>query len=158
MLEIADAVSARFLPGPLPFLINAKSTWQFISTRLLADGTQKHLLQDDFESFIWVTLYHGLHYLQHSKVGPGLQKLMPYIFDSCIDLSDGRFFGGVKKFVLLALGMKNALFAICEWRDFSDAPDTDLESELFLIFPTSCTPPIDPEMVVLRDHKALGAF
>ncbi|KAK0429640.1 hypothetical protein EV421DRAFT_1947486 [Armillaria borealis] len=71
-------------------------TWQFMSTRLLADGMQKHLLQDDFESFIW--------------------------------------------------------------RDFSMPPDTDLESELFLISPRPCMPPIDPEMVVLRDHKALGAF
>ncbi len=173
--QVKPTVSARLLLDLLPFLINAKGTWQFISTRLLADGLQKHLPQDDFESFIWVTLYHGLRYLQHSKVGPILRSLIPYIFDSCIDLGDGKFFGGVEKFGLtnhwgclsenfrfdcgpFDTWTKNALFAIREWRDFLHPPDTDVESEVFLIFPRPRRPPIDPEKVLLRDHKALGAF
>ncbi|KAK0184638.1 hypothetical protein F5146DRAFT_232125 [Armillaria mellea] len=150
-------------------------TWQFISTRLLGDGSQKHLPQDDFESFIWVMLYHGLCYLHHSKVGPSLRNLTHYIFDSYVDLCDGRFFGGVKKFGLTnfwgCLGenfrfhcgpfdawMENALFAIRQWRDFSNPPNTNLTSGLSLRFPRFRRPPIDPETVVLRDHKALGAF
>ncbi|PBL00120.1 hypothetical protein ARMGADRAFT_1116077, partial [Armillaria gallica] len=89
--DVKPTVSARLLLDLLSFLINAKGTWQFISTRLLADGSQKHLSQDDFESFIWVTLYHGLRYLQHSKVGPVLRSLIPYIFDRFGYLGDGKF-------------------------------------------------------------------
>ncbi|KAK0233974.1 hypothetical protein IW262DRAFT_1241657, partial [Armillaria fumosa] len=71
-------------------------TWQFMSIRLLRDRTKKHEPQDDFESFVYVMLFHGLRYLRHNKVGPHLLNIISTIFDHAVDVGDGMRGGNGK--------------------------------------------------------------
>ncbi|PBK76458.1 hypothetical protein ARMSODRAFT_1078588 [Armillaria solidipes] len=142
-------------------------TWQFMSIGLLRDRKKQHLPQDDFESFIYVMLYHGLRYLRHSKVGPGLRDTIASIFDDGTDNGDGTWSGGNGKASValkdkgnlgvnfrfdcgpLDAWMKRALLAIGEWRNFT-TPE-DLSDDPFKRVPA----PIDPKTLLFRDHTDL---
>ncbi|KAK0203533.1 hypothetical protein DFS33DRAFT_1274713 [Desarmillaria ectypa] len=52
-------------------------TWQFMSIALLSERGKKHESQDDFETFVYVMLYHGLHYLPHNEVRPAFGTSLP---------------------------------------------------------------------------------
>ncbi|KAK0209060.1 hypothetical protein DFS33DRAFT_1415225 [Desarmillaria ectypa] len=141
-------------------------TWQFMSIGLLRDRTKKHEPQDDFESFIYVMLYHGLRYLRHSKVGPGLQNTMARIFDDSVDNGDGTWSGGDAKTALAhdmgPLGVnfrfechpftnwiEAALEAIAEW-------NTILASQLRSSTKRGRSKPaMDRTIAVFRDHQQL---
>ncbi|KAK0495796.1 hypothetical protein EDD18DRAFT_1167432 [Armillaria luteobubalina] len=82
--------------------VERTGTWQFMSIVLLDKRTKKHEPQDDFESFIYVMLYHGLRYLPHNEVGPGLKNLVSFIFDVGIDVGNGEWRGGTAKAALAA--------------------------------------------------------
>ncbi|KAK0199187.1 hypothetical protein DFS33DRAFT_1388936 [Desarmillaria ectypa] len=76
--QAKPTLSVHLLLEFLSFLINAKGTWQFTSIGL-GDGTKKHRLQDDFESFIYVMLRR----LLRRMVG----DLWTTIFDLTVGLS-----------------------------------------------------------------------
>ncbi|KAK0466195.1 uncharacterized protein EV420DRAFT_1326591 [Desarmillaria tabescens] len=140
-------------------------TWQFMSIGLLRDRTKIHELQDDFESFVYVMLYHGLRYLRHSKVGSGLQFTMDRIFDSIVDNGDGTWSGGDAKTSLayemgplgvdfrfdsipLTAWIHRALAGIGEWRH------SLTQKALFKAL--GGAPPItNPSALLFRDHTEL---
>ncbi|KAK0481387.1 hypothetical protein IW261DRAFT_1592568 [Armillaria novae-zelandiae] len=146
-------------------------TWQFMSIGLLRDRKKEHLPQDDFESFIYVMLYHGLRYLRHSKVGPGLRDMIASIFDDGTDNGDGTWSGGNGKASMALkdkgnLGVnfrfdcgpinqwvQEALLAIGEWRNFSTQGELSPKSSL--IPGRSVAPAINLATVVFRDHNDL---
>ncbi|KAK0233952.1 hypothetical protein IW262DRAFT_1452502 [Armillaria fumosa] len=146
-------------------------TWQFMSIGLLRDRKKQHLPQDDFESFIYVMLYHGLRYLRHSKVGPGLRDTIASIFDDGTDNGDGTWSGGNGKASMTLkdkgnLGVnfrfdcgpinqwiQEALLAIGEWRNYSTQGEPSPKSSL--IPGRSVAPAIDLATVVFRDHNDL---
>ncbi|KAK0434022.1 hypothetical protein EV421DRAFT_1842230 [Armillaria borealis] len=146
-------------------------TWQFMSIGLLRDRKKQHLPQDDFESFIYVMLYHGLRYLRHSKVGPGLRDTIASIFDDAIDNGDGTWSGGSGKASVTLedkghLGVnfrfdcdpinewiEEALLAIGEWRTYSTQQEASRKSSLIPGRPVA--PAIDLATVVFRDHNDL---
>ncbi|KAK0209045.1 hypothetical protein DFS33DRAFT_497825 [Desarmillaria ectypa] len=145
-------------------------TWQFMSIGLLRDRKKKHEPQDDFESFIYVMLYHGLCYLRHRKVGPGLRDTVALIFDDNVDNGDGTWSGGNVKAALThrdkgVLGvnfrfdsgpfnalMKEALAAIGEWRDFL-TPEEPSDAPVRRVAPA-----IDPATLLFRDHTDLKSL
>ncbi|KAK0209066.1 hypothetical protein DFS33DRAFT_1415241 [Desarmillaria ectypa] len=141
-------------------------TWQFMSIGLLRDRTKKHEPQDDFESFIYVMLYHGLCYLRHSKVGPGLRDTVALIFDDSVDNGDGTWRGGNMKTALAhdmgLLGadfqfdchpftnwIEDALEAVDEWVTFlrSKRQSTTKRRRGKAV--------IDSKTLVFRDHQEL---
>lgn len=153
------------------FLTNVQGTWQFMSIGLLRDRKKQHLPQDDFESFIYVMLYHGLRYLHHSKVGPGLRDTIASIFDDAIDNGDGTWSGGSGKVSVtqedkghlgdnfrfdcdpISEWMQEALLAIGEWRTYSTKRAASRKSSL--IPGRHVAPAIDLATVVFRDHNDL---
>ncbi|KAL0959983.1 hypothetical protein HGRIS_011640 [Hohenbuehelia grisea] len=78
-------------------------TWQFMSHRILMSLKHIHQLQDDLESFLYVTLYQGLVYCEHKKVRGkpvNVPALVKEIFDEGLQ-HHGKWFGGNGKYVLL---------------------------------------------------------
>ncbi|KAK0494667.1 hypothetical protein EDD18DRAFT_1256202 [Armillaria luteobubalina] len=141
-------------------------TWQFMSIALLDERTKKHEPQDDFESFIYVMLYHGLRYLPHNEVGPGLKNLVSFIFDVGIDVGNGEWRGGAAKAALAASlrplrrdfrfecdpftsWIVDALEAINEWNTFRHSNSTfTTKSRLNKSI-------VKRETLALRDHQQL---
>ncbi|KAK0481365.1 hypothetical protein IW261DRAFT_1070655 [Armillaria novae-zelandiae] len=132
-INIADLAQAR--------QAERTGTWQFMSIRLLRDRTKKHSPQDDFESFVYVMLFHGLRYLRHNELGPDLPKIISSIFDVGIYVGNGMR-GGNGKFALTYdfgdLGphfrfesdpfdnwIKSAVVMIREWQDHLRVPVDD---------------------------------
>ncbi len=130
-----------------------------MSIALLDDRTKKHEPQDDFESFIYVMLYHGLRYLPHNEVGPGLGNIIAFIFDVGLDVGNGEWRGGAVKAALAARlrslrrdfrfecgpftsWIVDALEAINEWNIFRHSNST-------------FTTKIKRETLALRDHQQL---
>ncbi|KAG7448788.1 uncharacterized protein BT62DRAFT_992758 [Guyanagaster necrorhizus] len=81
--------------------VERTGTWQFMSIGLLRNRNKKHEAQDDFESFIYVMLHHGLRYMTHSAVGPGLRNIISSIFDIAIDVGNGQWVGALGKGALV---------------------------------------------------------
>ncbi|KAK0481367.1 hypothetical protein IW261DRAFT_1681060 [Armillaria novae-zelandiae] len=95
-IKIADLAQAR--------QTERTGTWQFMSIRHLRDRTKKHSPQDDFESFVYVMLYHGLRYLCHNKVGPCLPDIISAIFDVGNYVRDGMRGGNGKVALIIDFG------------------------------------------------------
>jgi len=59
-----------------------QGTWQFMSTRLLANPGARHTITDDLESHYFVLMWTALHWVKHNQPDrPGIN--MEYIFDHC---------------------------------------------------------------------------
>ncbi|KAK0466194.1 uncharacterized protein EV420DRAFT_1710145 [Desarmillaria tabescens] len=147
-------------------------TWQFMSIGLLRDRTKEHEPRDDFESFVYVMLYHGLCYLRHSKVGPGLQNMIARIFADNVDNGNGTWSGGDTKTTLtqrdrgrlgsnfrfdcrpLNSWIRKALMAIGEWRNFSPSePQSDSDKP-----GSDVLPAIDPQTSLFHDHTGQNSL
>ncbi|KAJ8507348.1 hypothetical protein ONZ45_g10272 [Pleurotus djamor] len=90
-------------------------TWPFMSIALLGDPTKLHTVRDDLESFIWVVLFYGLHYLEstESKDPLELQTKVLNIFHEYTTKS-GKATGGAYKllachgsYIVLGPGLPN---------------------------------------------------
>ncbi|KDQ32552.1 hypothetical protein PLEOSDRAFT_1098553 [Pleurotus ostreatus PC15] len=76
-------------------------TWQFMSFGLLQDPYKRHTARGDLESFFWVVLYYGLHYLSHSFT-KNVPAIMADIFDKfAFTHPDGVARGGTTKAALV---------------------------------------------------------
>ncbi|KAF4563161.1 hypothetical protein EYR40_007126 [Pleurotus pulmonarius] len=76
-------------------------TWQFMSFGLLRDPHKRHTARDDLESFFWVILYYGLHYMSHS-LAKAIQGVLVDIFDKfSFTHPDGIARGGIAKVALV---------------------------------------------------------
>ncbi|KAF4579739.1 Fungal-type protein kinase domain-containing protein [Pleurotus pulmonarius] len=72
-------------------------TWTFMSAALLQEPYKQHTVRDDLESFFWVVLYHGLHYVPNSLF-QAIETIMSSIFDYYdFTAPDGIARGGVVK-------------------------------------------------------------
>ena len=85
----------------------SQGTWQFLSIGLLKNSKKPHTILDDLESFLWVLMYMGLHYLEHTFYSE-IQ-----MFDEYGPGPDGGAIGGSKK------------------RDFLETPTGKFASEPF---------------------------
>ncbi|KAK0192848.1 hypothetical protein F5146DRAFT_979414 [Armillaria mellea] len=145
-------------------------TWQFMSIALLDERTKKHEPQDDFESFIYVMLYHGLRYLSHNQPRNGLRNVMVYIFDVGLDVGDGEWVGGTTKTALahslkpLCRGFRfqcapfnfwieEMLFAIKEWQDVRTQRIKQSNGSTLRSSGT-----IDPKEATFHDHSRLESI
>ncbi|KAK0481366.1 hypothetical protein IW261DRAFT_1592552 [Armillaria novae-zelandiae] len=118
-IDIADLTQAR--------QAERTGTWQFMSIRLLRDRTKKHSPQDDFESFVYVMLFHGLRYLRHNELGPDLPNIIS-IFDAGIYVRNGMRGGAGKGALVHGVG------ALAEdFRFESDPFDNWIKSALDMI-------------------------
>ncbi|KAF4579732.1 hypothetical protein EYR36_001551 [Pleurotus pulmonarius] len=79
-------------------------TWPFMSVGLLQQPNKRHTTRDDLESFFWVILYYGLHYLPHTH-RDSLAHMMKEVFDQ-YDFAerDGMARGGNNKDALVRRG------------------------------------------------------
>ncbi|KAJ8523318.1 hypothetical protein ONZ45_g140 [Pleurotus djamor] len=72
-------------------------TWPFMSYDLLSNPNKLHTVRDDLESFFWVVLFYGLHYVSHTLSGRRtLDDKIYQIFHHCTR-EDGIAHGGVYK-------------------------------------------------------------
>ncbi|KAK0494682.1 hypothetical protein EDD18DRAFT_1175629 [Armillaria luteobubalina] len=147
-------------------------TWQFMSIALLDQTTKKHEPQDDFESFIYVMLYHGLSYLAHNQARSGLRNLMIFIFDVGIDVGDGQWCGGAAKTALVHslkplrpdfrfesspfnFWIRQMLTATGQWQIVRTQTRTLPEDNAFTLLEV---PTIDPKKATFYDHSRLESF
>ncbi|OBZ71187.1 hypothetical protein A0H81_08659 [Grifola frondosa] len=66
-----------------------KSTWQFMSSRILEDQHVPHTLQDDMESILYVVLFCSLRWLPHNQSGTDLQNIIQQQSDKLHDRDVG---------------------------------------------------------------------
>ena len=104
-----------------------QGTWQFISLVQLLYPGRAYEVSDELESFFFVTLYMGLHWIIHNK--PAALN-MEHIFDDVQVLADGRQTGGSGK-----QRMYMNKFLIPQELQFEKSPPfTNLIRELFGLF------------------------
>ena len=72
----------------------SQATWQFVSTERLLTRGKAYETSDELESFFFIILYEGIHWVIHDKV-PGLDPV--FIFDTLVVCTDGRQTGGTGK-------------------------------------------------------------
>ncbi|KAF4619580.1 hypothetical protein D9613_004775 [Agrocybe pediades] len=72
-------------------------TWRFMSTNLLLRPEKVHGVQDDIESFFWVTAYTILCFLKHNWTSK-VKLVMETVYDECRDnICPGAVTGGTGK-------------------------------------------------------------
>ncbi|KAF7439757.1 hypothetical protein PC9H_000093 [Pleurotus ostreatus] len=82
-------------------------TWQFMSFGLLQDPYKRHTARGDLESFFWLVLCYGLHYLSHSFT-KNVPAIMADIFDKfTFTHPDGVARGGTTKVALVTANFNN---------------------------------------------------
>ncbi|KAG7448789.1 uncharacterized protein BT62DRAFT_889320 [Guyanagaster necrorhizus] len=145
--------------------VERTGTWQFMSIGLLRNRNKKHEAQDDFESFIYVMLHHGLRYMTHSAVGHGLRNIISSIFDIAIDVGNGQWVGALGKGALVhgsgplpedfhfacvpfTKWIEDALEAINEWDIFSQSKRLSTKKH-------RSKPAMDFATLVFCDHQPL---
>ena len=118
------------LPLPLNQLLTMtlQGTWQFISTAQLRDPGKTYEVSDELESFFFVILYEGVHWVIHNK--PTRLKVK-HIFDDVQVEADGRQTGGVGKHNMYTM---EDLVILRDLEFDKSPPFTDLIRELFLLF------------------------
>ncbi|KDQ32540.1 hypothetical protein PLEOSDRAFT_153777 [Pleurotus ostreatus PC15] len=80
----------------------SEGTWTFMSAALLQEPYKQHTIRDDLESFFWVVLYHGLHFVPHSLF-QAIEAITTSIFDYYdFTALDGIARGGVVKIGLIS--------------------------------------------------------
>ncbi len=144
-----------------------------MSIALLRNRNKKHAVQDDFESFIYVMLYHGLRYLAHNQPRSGLRSIMTSIFDGGINVGNGQWHGGTVKTALARdldplrpdfqfnctpfdLWITEMLSAIDQWigvlkaRKRTQPDDSAVNSNV--------DPTTDAKKVMFHDHSRLDSF
>ena len=108
--------------------IRLQGTWQFISTRLLADPGSKHTITDDLESHYFVLMWTALHWVKHNQ--PDYPSIdIENIFDQQRPLSNGIIMGGTGKIVMY--GDRKSLLREVE---FTCKPFNDLFWDLWTLF------------------------
>ena len=107
--------------------MTVQGTWQFTSTAQLLDPGKAYEVSDELESFFFVILYVGLHWVTHNKPCTLDVKL---IFDDVRVNSSGRQTGGLgKQQMYMTEGV------ILQDLKFGKSPPfTDLIRELFRLF------------------------
>ncbi|KAJ8514730.1 hypothetical protein ONZ45_g7752 [Pleurotus djamor] len=87
-------------------------TWPFMSIELLSDSTKLHTVRDDLESFFWVILFYGLHYLEstESKDPADLQSKIFKIFHEYMSTSGTATGGAYKALLFQGRGNLKLLF------------------------------------------------
>ncbi|KAK0220331.1 hypothetical protein IW262DRAFT_1297415 [Armillaria fumosa] len=150
-----------------------KGTWPSMSMAPLDQTPKKHEPRDEFESSIYVMLYHGLRYLPHNEVGPGLKNLLSFIFDLSIELGNGQYCGGPTKCSLVHslkplrpdfrfgcspfnIWIRQMLSATDQWQMVRTQQTALPQDTPFrLVEPTRV---IDLEKAVFYDHSGLEAI
>ena len=104
-----------------------QGTWQFTSTAQLLDPGKAYEVSDELESFFFVILYEGVHWIIHNK--PGTLNVK-HIFDDVQVGADGSQTGGVGKQHMYIKGG-----VILQHLEFTKSPPfTDLIRGLFRLF------------------------
>ncbi|KAJ8523315.1 hypothetical protein ONZ45_g145 [Pleurotus djamor] len=91
-------------------------TWPFMSIDLLSGLSKLHTVRDDIESFFWVVLFYGLHFIRstESKDPHQLKEKIKLIFYTCNRYGEELPSGGTYKSLLFS---RDALFFLTRpWR------------------------------------------
>jgi len=121
-------VSFRLLPLDQLLTMTLQGTWQFISTAQLRDPGKAYEVSDELESFFFVILYTGLHWVIHNK--PDALDVK-HIFDDVRVSANGRQTGGLGKYNMYTMED----LVILQDLEFNKSPPfTDLIRKLFLLF------------------------
>ena len=121
-------VSFQLLPLDQLLTMTLQGTWQFISTAQLHDPGKAYEVSDELESFFFVILYAGLHWVIHNK--PDTLD-MKHIFDDVRVNANGRQTGGVGKYNMYTM---DAGVVLQDLEFTKSPPFTDLIRELFRLF------------------------
>ena len=105
-----------------------QGTWQFISTAQLRDPGKIYEVSDELESFFFVILYEGIHWVIHNK--PDTLDVK-YIFDDVRVNANGRQTGGGGKQNMYTM---DADVILQDLKFDKSPPFTDLIRELFHLF------------------------
>lgn len=109
-------------------LFVTQGTWQFMSTQLLMNPRKVHELCDDLESFWFVLLFEGLHFVKHNRPSG---TMMPTLFDHvAVSSTTGTLTGGTGKFILYT---RNKIL-MTDTLKFDSAPFTALIRKMYLRF------------------------
>ena len=121
--------------GGLTFVYDSASihvclqgTWQFMSTRLLADPRSKHTITDDLESHWFVLMWTALHWVKHDQSNDPIID-MEYIFNQQRPLPGGITQGGAGK-----AGMYWSRSSELHEVEFSCKPFDGLFWDLWMLF------------------------
>lgn len=108
--------------------MTVQGTWQFISTWQLLDPGKIYEVSDELESFFFVILYEGVHWVTHNK--PKTLRVK-HIFDDVQVEADGQQTGGSGKCRMYTVD-GNVILQHLEFTKFP--PFTDLIRGLFRLF------------------------